>query len=309
MDVLVSSTLHSSRPRCALSALLVHNSGVETSLIVLGSGQDGGAPQLGHRTSLSPSRTASSIALIGESGAVVLLDASPDIRDQARRLLDSPLYPTGRSALLDGVFITHAHMGHYAGLLHFGREAAAVDRMPLYGTKRFIGFMAHNEPWATLLTDDHMDPIVLDHASAAIDQDIGITAIPVPHREEFTDTVALSVHVDGSPWLLYLPDIDDWPSWDNAELEISRHDVALIDATFSSPDELPDRNILSIRHPLVSETITRFEHLTRETQLVLTHINHSNPLGDPSAGITKQATAAGFSIAYDGLTISVGSRR
>lgn len=198
-------------------------------------------------------------------------------------------------------------MGHYAGLLHFGKEAAAVDRMPLYASKRFIGFMAQNEPWATLLTDNHMDPIPLDHASAAIDQDLGITAIPVPHRDEHTDTVALSVHVDGSPWLLYLPDIDDWSSWDKAELEISRHDVALIDATFSSSDELSDRNVLSIRHPLVSDTITRFGHLAQDTQLVLTHINHSNPLGDPSADITKHATAAGFSIAYDGLTISVGT--
>ncbi|MFV1969638.1 MAG: MBL fold metallo-hydrolase [Acidimicrobiia bacterium] len=279
---------------------------METSLIVLGSGQDGGAPQLGHRSSISESRTASSVAVVSASGAVVLLDASPDIRVQSRMLLESPLYPTGRESLVDSVFITHAHMGHYTGLLHFGNEAAATDRVPLFGSRRFVNFMEENEPWATLLTAGNLDPIPIDTTSITIDHTLAVAAITVPHRDEFSDTVAFSVEVDRSPWLLYLPDIDDWQSWDDAESEIARHDIAILDATFSASDELPDRDITSMRHPLVPDTIARFAHLTADTDIVLTHINHSNALGNRTATITRKATDAGFTVAYDGLTLERG---
>lgn len=275
-----------------------------TSFIVLGSGQDGGAPQLGETTLRSPRRSASSLAVISASGAVVLLDASPDIRLQVEVLLSSPLYPHGRDEFLDAVCITHAHIGHYAGLLQFGREAAATREIPLHATERFLAFVKENEPWAALLRDAHLVGVPIDNAAAVIDGDLTIAALPVPHRDEYSDTVAFSVQVRGHPWLLYLPDIDDWGAWDGAEEELARHDVALIDASFSAYDELPSREMGSIRHPLVTDTITRFRHLTTETRLILTHINHSNPLGDPIAPITDQAAAAGFRVAYDGLTIS-----
>ena len=272
----------------------------------LGAGQGGGAPRLGPRASVSGCRTASSVAVRGASGAVILLDASPDSRAQSRMLLDSPLYPTGRESLVDGVFITHAHMGHYAGLLHFGKEAAATDRVPLFGSPRFITFMEENEPWATLLTTGSLDPIPIDAARITIDHTLAVTAITVPHRDEFSDTVAFSIEADGEPWLLYLPDIDDWQSWDDAESEIARHDIALVDATFSASGELPDRDLTSIPHPLVPDTIARFTHLTTDTHIVLTHINHSNVLGNRTATITRKATDAGFTVAFDGLTLERG---
>jgi pyrroloquinoline quinone biosynthesis protein B len=246
------------------------------------------------------------MAVIAASGAVVLFDASPDIRVQSQMLLESPLYPTGRDSLVDSVFITHAHMGHYAGLLHFGKEAAAANNTPLFATHRFLTFMEGNEPWATLVDSGYLDSNPINGLNATIDTEIAITAIPVPHRDELSDTVAFSVWVKGDPWALYLPDIDDWPSWPDAEFEIARHDVVLLDATFSGPGELGGRDMRSIGHPLVVDTIERFAHLTVNTQIVLTHMNHSNPLGDPSSTITQQALDAGFTTAYDGFTSTVG---
>ncbi len=257
-------------------------------------------------SSASPHRSASSLAVIGPEGAVVLLDASPDIRLQSQALLGSDVYPTDRDTFLDGVFVTHAHMGHYAGLLHFGNEAASADHLPLFGTERFLSYIEDNEPWAALTRSGHLDPIPIDGMSAAIDSGLSIAAIAVPHRDEYSDTVALSVSVDGQPWMLYLPDIDDWSSWDDAEEEIASHEIALLDATFSSVDELPGRDVAQIRHPLVPDTLERFSHLTADTQIVLTHINHSNPLGNPAAGITQQTTAAGFTVAYDGFVSTTG---
>ncbi len=244
--------------------------------------------------------------MIAASGAVVLLDASPDIRVQSQMLLKSPRYPAGRDSLVDSVFITHAHMGHYAGLLHFGKEAAAAENTPLFATDRFLTFMKGNEPWATLFDSGHLDASPINGVKATIDTEIVINAIPVPHRDEFSDTVAFSVGVNGDPWALYLPDIDDWPSWPDAEREIARHDVVLLDATFSGRDELGGRDLGSLGHPLVADTIERFAHLTENTRIVLTHMNHSNPLGDPSAAITHQALDAGFTTAHDGFISTVG---
>lgn len=237
---------------------------------------------------------------------MALLDASPDIRVQSQMLLESPLYPPGRDSLVDSIFITHAHMGHYTGLLHFGKEALAAEHIPLFATDRFITFMERNEPWGALLNSGHLDAIPINGLTAEIDTEITITAVPVPHRDEFSDTVAFSVNVNGDPWVLYLPDIDDWPSWTDAEFEIARHDMVLMDATFSGPNELGDRDMVSIGHPLVVDTIERFAHLTANTRIVFTHMNHSNPLGNPSAAITQQALDAGFTTAHDGFTSMVG---
>ena len=84
---------------------------------------------------------------------------------------------------------------------------------------------------------------------------------------------------------------------------LAGHQVCLVDATFSSLDELPGRDLATIKHPLVPDTITRFHHLTRERTMILTHINHSNPLGVVDADITVQAHELGFTIAHDGLVI------
>lgn len=258
---------------------------------------------MGRPSSVSPQRTASCVAVIGPQGSVVLLDATPDLRSQSHRLLSSDRYPEHRETFVDGVFVTHAHMGHYGGLMHFGKEAAASDHLPVFGTERLLAYLAANEPWATLMTDGHLEPVAMDTMTATIDTHITIEAIPVPHRDEFSDAVAFSVSIDGQPWLLYLPDIDAWDLWDVASKEIARHDIALLDATFSSADELPGRDMQSIGHPLVTDTIKRFAHLTSKSNIILTHINHSNPLGTESSEITQQATEAGFTVAYDGLTL------
>lgn len=291
----------------ALLSPYCDNSRMSTSFIILGSGQDGGAPQVGHRFSVSERRSASSVAVISSEGSVVLLDATPDFRHQSHALLESDRYPADRDTFLDGVFITHAHMGHYGGLMHFGNEAAASDHLPLFGTERLLRYLNTNEPWAALIRNGHLDPIPIDGVAATIDKTLAIVAIPVPHRDEFSDTVALSVIAAARPWLLYLPDIDAWDRWDGADEEISRHDIALLDATFSSSEELPDRDMAAIGHPLVTTTIERFRHLTAETHIILTHINHSNPIGDPSAPITELATVAGFTVAYDGFTLDTGA--
>ena len=269
---------------------------MQLQLVVLGSGQDGGTPQVGSAAPTT-SRTASSIAVLADD-VRLLFDASPDLRSQFQ------LLPTvDRSGLLvDAVFITHCHMGHYTGLAQFGREAANTNQIPLYGSPSVIEVLETNEPWASLfrrgnLRAHPMDDVV--HLGR-----LSIRRIPVPHRAELSDASAFSIAVDERPWLLYLPDIDAWDDWPEAERVLSSHELCLLDATFGSPDELPGRDMSSIPHPFVEETIARFGHLTGRTMMLLGHINHSNPLNDRSSRLFRKAVAAGFVVAEDGMTIS-----
>ena len=274
------------------------NSVMTYSLLILGSGQDGGSPQVGTDGHSVFTRTASSIAVTSDDGEVLLFDPSPDLRVQYQRLVSH----CGYAPSLDAVFVTHGHMGHYAGLLHFGKEAAAADGIPLFAPGSVLDFLSENEPWATLLTEGHVLPVTMDDATATLGR-ITVSSVPVPHRAEFTGTVGFSISIDETPWIFYLPDIDGWDQWPDAEEVFSRHDVCLIDATFSSPDELPRRDMNAIGHPLVTDTIERFEHLTPDRTMILTHINHSNPLGDTNADITTQALERGFVIAHDGVVM------
>ncbi len=269
---------------------------MEIRLVVLGSGQDGGSPQLGSSGFRGPERTASSVALTTSEGLALLFDASPDLRTQYQCL---PVR-TGSAGPFDAVFITHAHTGHYTGLVHFGKEAAAASGIPLFAPDSVISYLEANQPWATLLTDGNLDAIPLDDGTATVDG-ISVEAIPVPHRAEFSSTVAYSVSVGGEPWVLYLPDIDSWDLWPDAEEQIERHEVCLLDAAFASVDELPNRDLTEIPHPLVADTIARFGHLTGSRRLVLTHINHTNEVADPSSPTALRASAAGFLVAHDGM--------
>jgi pyrroloquinoline quinone biosynthesis protein B len=273
-----------------------------SSIFVLGSGQDGGSPQVGHRIGVGPDRTASCVVVRSPNGSVAMLDASPDIRVQAQRLLGWDGYPSKRERFLDAVAITHGHMGHYAGLVHFGKEAAASRGLPLVTTPSFLEFVTSNDPWRALVAGGHLRPTPLGE-EVSIDTSMSIVGIPVPHRAEYTDTVALSVRFHGEPRFLYLPDIDAWDPWPEAESVIAEHESVLLDATFSSAQELPGRDMTVIAHPLVPDTIERFEHLAKSSQLVLGHINHSNALADPTSEIARRAADAGFLVAFDGMEL------
>ena len=265
---------------------------------ILGSGQDGGLPQAGAdhpndraaRRGEIPHRTASSVALIADAGETLLLDASVDLRTQ---LTTSGVIPTA-------IVLTHAHMGHYAGLLHLGREAWAAGGIPVWCTPAMARFLSSNAPWSDLVDLGHvvLHPVEPGGSFEWAGRRVDLWA--VPHRQEHSDTMAVSA--DG---LLYLPDIDAWDEWPEAEAVVAGHAVALLDATFWSADELPHREMSTIRHPLVPDTLERFRHLATARRMLLTHLNHTNPLCDPSAPQHRIVRDAGFEVACDGMGVEL----
>lgn len=139
-----------------------------TRVTVLGSGQDGGLPQLEsdhpHDRAASagaiPSRTTSSV-VIETDGLAPLCDVSPDVRHQVHQPIDA-------------IALTHGHMGHHAGLVQFGTEAVAVHGLPVVATPSMFGFLRANQPWAALFADGRLVPAAVP----------GVELVPVPHRGE-----------------------------------------------------------------------------------------------------------------------------
>ena len=259
---------------------------------ILGSGQDGGLPQFcadhpqdsDARAGTLLERSASSV-LVEVRGASILLDIGPDARAQWWSRIGAP----------DAIAITHAHMGHYTGLVHLGRESLSADGIRCHLTRSMLSFLEQNQPWRRLIELGNIEP---ELANPYRCEQYTMRLIPVPHRAEHTDTVALSI--DGQ--VLYLPDIDSWDEWPLAESVIASHELALLDATFWSADELPGR-LSDVPHPPVVETIERFAHL--DTSIVLTHLNHTNPLVDPTSDPSRTVSDLGWRIARDGLTIDL----
>jgi pyrroloquinoline quinone biosynthesis protein B len=271
-----------------------------TKAVILGSAQDGGSPQLGGPD--RPRRLVTSVAVIGDGGSTLLLDVSPDIREQAAGL-SHHRPPRSSGNVVDHIALTHAHMGHYTGLVQFGREAHNSEEVPTWVTASMASFLTVNQPWAQLIENRNLDlRIVEPGVVEGLGSGLSIRFVFVPHRAEMTDTVGISVN----DYLLYLPDIDSWGQWTAAEATIGSHQVALVDAAFAGLDEVPGRDLAEIPHPLVGDTLDRFAHLTGGTRIILTHLNHSNPLTDPLHPMHDEVAEAGFEVASDGQVIDFG---
>ena len=269
-----------------------------TTALVLGTAQDGGNPQLGGR-GVGPSRQVASLAVIGDAGQAIVIDVTPDVRPQPAALSGHGAYEVPTSGnVVDHVALTHAHMGHYAGLVQFGKEAHNSRGIRCWMTQSMADFLGANQPWRALFDNGNLVAKVAESFEPF--PGVSVRMVTVPHRPDFTDAVGYSINDE----LLYLPDIDGWEEWPEAEAELSRHTVALLDATFFAADELPGRDISEIPHPLVADTLERFGHL--ETRIILTHLNHSNPIAEPDSAESALVVSAGMEVAYDGMEISLG---
>lgn len=287
-------------------------------VVILGTGQDGGLPQIGcegphckaARKDPSLRRMTASL-LIEHQGGRWLIDATPDLRAQLAR---AGVYPKGegkdgrRPRLVDGIFLTHAHMGHYSGLIHLGREAYNHAEIPLYGSSRMSRYLSDNGPWSLLVENRNIRPVIVKpDESVSLAEDVEVTAFLVPHRDEYTDTFGFLIKGPNKS-VLYIPDIDKWSKWDRKiEDYIARVDVALLDGTFFADGEIPGRAMSEIPHPFIEESMSRFKSLPagERAKVVFIHLNHGNPATVKNGDAQKKITAAGMSVAEDGMVINL----
>ncbi|HIP71074.1 MAG TPA: MBL fold metallo-hydrolase [Anaerolineae bacterium] len=281
----------------------------QVTAVILGIMQDGGLPHIGCRCDrcaaayedLRQTEYAACLALVDTRQTpplVYLIDATPDIKFQLDLLADvlgaHPQRPY-RLRQPDGIFLTHGHMGHTAGLAQLGPEAMAVEGLRIFAASDLNNLLLAMPLWSPLMKRLQLTPLIPGRA-LDLAPDLQVTAVPVPHRDEWGVGTAAFVIQGPNRRLLYLPDIDNWDDWPNATRILASVDVALVDASFYSANELDGR--APVAHPLVPDTIERFAHLP--TQLALTHINHTNPILDEDSAEWTAVLASGVQIAHTG---------
>ena len=270
-------------------------------LVVLGIAQDAGHPQAGCtkaccRRELAGDAPGHRVASLGivDGEQRFLVDATPDLRRQLGQLS-----PAGR---LDGILLTHAHMGHYAGLLHLGREAMGADAVPVWAMPRMRAFLAADRPWSLLVDQGHVALRDLtDGEPVQLTERIAVTPFAVPHRDEISETVGFRIE-GPERTIVYLPDIDKWSRWDTPVEDLVRgSDLALVDGTFYGDGEVK-RDMAQIPHPFVVESLSRLGELEPgdRDKVRFIHLNHTNPLLDPASDASRAVVEAGMGVAREG---------
>ena len=270
--------------------------------LVLGIAQDGGVPQAGCRQSCCTGgrhEHVASLALVDPaSRRWWLFDATPDFPAQL-----AAVAVAAPACTLAGVFLTHAHIGHYTGLMHLGREAMGARDVPVWAMPRMRGFLATNGPWSQLVSLHNIELRSLAADSTVqLGDSLRVTPVLVPHRDEFSETVGFRLEgPHGS--IVWLPDIDKWERWDRRiEDVIAGATAAYLDGTFFDAAELPGRDMREIPHPFIVESLERFAALpaAERRRIHFIHLNHTNRAGITGSAERKRVEAAGCHIAQAG---------
>ena len=279
---------------------------LDVSLILLGTLQDAGAPQINCNKKCCQGlfeqadlvRRVSSLGLLDfNTQKKYLFDATPDISKQLHALKKAS--PIATSSIVDGIFLTHAHIGHYTGLMYLGKEAVNATEVSVFTMPKMSSFISNNGPWSQLVTNRNiaLQPLVANQA-ISLSPRLQVTPFLVPHRDEYSETVGYLIEGPHKK-ALFIPDIDKWNQWElNLATELKKVDYAFLDATFYSAKELGNRDMSQIPHPSVLETIQTLKDLSMEerAKVIFTHFNHTNPLLDITSEATKKVLALGFKI-------------
>jgi len=277
-------------------------------ITVLGIAQDAGFPQINCEKECCQSfynnheqkKLISCLGLVDNvADKKWLFDATPDMTQQIQNLKTDHL---DNGKVIDGVFLTHAHIGHYTGLMYFGFEALGGDKIPVYAMPRMKTYLETNGPWSQLVTFNNIELHELANDSTlSVSNSLKVTPILVPHRDEFSETVGYKVEGKNKS-ALFIPDIDKWQIWNkNIIDEVKKVDYAFVDASFFRDGEL-DRDMSKIPHPFTSETTTLFENESFETKnkIHFIHFNHTNPTIRDSHRLKDSIQNLGFRFAKEG---------
>lgn len=278
----------------------------KVSLIVLGTIQDAGSPHIGCKkecckalfnTSNSKRKVVSLGIVDSETNKTFLFEATPDITTQLKNLKQ---IANSEKELPDGIFLTHAHIGHYTGLMYLGKEAINASRAKVYVMPKMKTFLEENGPWSQLVNNHNIELALLQNQeSISLTATIEVTPFSVPHRDEYSETVGFKIKGPNKS-ILFIPDIDKWEKWETSIIEaISTVDYAFLDATFYDGDEINTRDISEIPHPFIIESMELFKRLplSEKQKIYFIHFNHTNP-------VLKRESEAYNTIISNGFNVS-----
>lgn len=281
---------------------------VRPFVVVLGIAQDAGYPQADCKKSCCKSaweqphcrQTVSCIAVVDPaSGQFWVVDATPDFPEQQHMVQN--MLP-GRPLKLAGIFLTHAHIGHYTGLMHLGREAMGTKAVPVHAMPRMGDFLKNNGPWSQLLALKNIELSNMQADSTVLlNERLRVTPMLVPHRDEFSETVGFRIEGPDKS-LLFIPDIDKWERWErDINALVAEVNFALLDGTFYQNGEIPGRDMSEIPHPFIEESVARFAVLPamERAKIRFIHFNHTNPVLQENSAAARRVVEQGFGLAVE----------
>jgi pyrroloquinoline quinone biosynthesis protein B len=254
-------------------------------ITVLGIAQDAGYPQAFCGKDCCEAvaqgkETRQNVTCLGivdkETQQAFMIEATPDFTEQDKILRG---YLPDKTKPLSGILLTHAHIGHYTGLMYLGREAMGAKEMPVLVMPKMKTFLENNAPWSQLvqLKNIKILPLTAD-SILCISKNISIKPLIVPHRDEFSETVGFVISSKNKR-VLFVPDIDKWSKWQRDIRQIVGDvDIALLDGTFYKNGEIPNRDMSEIPHPFIEETIDLFKNDVSKSKIRFIHFNHTNPV-------------------------------
>ena len=289
----------------------MNNNTQQPYVIILGIAQDAGYPQANCNKkccadvweNLTLTKYVSCLAIVDPiSKEQWIFDATPDIKFQLRLLeKHSKINP------INGIFLTHAHIGHYTGLMQLGREVIGTQNLPVYAMEKMSSFLKNNAPWNQLIKIKNINLITISNDSLIkLNERISILPFLVPHRDEYSETVGYKI-ITNKKTLIFIPDIDKWEDWNVDIIKLIKEvDYAFLDGTFYKNGEL-GRDMSEIPHPFVAESMELFSSLSKKDKqkIYFTHFNHTNPLLQKNSKAKKEVFKLGFNIAKQGEVINL----
>jgi pyrroloquinoline quinone biosynthesis protein B len=279
----------------------------KVSLVILGNVQDAGSPHMACTKDCckdlfenpDPNRKVVSLGLVDpENQKNYLFEATPDFTSQVKMLSDYS--GDTNKQVPDGIFLTHAHIGHYTGLMYLGKEAMNADKVPVFAMPRMKIFLRENGPWSQLVANEN---ILLrginDRFKITLTPNVRVEPFLVPHRDEYSETVGYII-TGPNKSALFIPDIDKWDKWETDIIEaVSKVDYAFLDGTFYDGAEINNRDISEIPHPFISESLESFKALSpdEKSKIYFIHFNHTNPVLIEDSQQSQEILDAGFNIA------------
>jgi pyrroloquinoline quinone biosynthesis protein B len=277
-------------------------------LVVLGTMQDAGYPHINNPKEFAETKYKKQVTSLGlvdhAVGKKWLFEATPDMPFQLNHLESQHLKSP---KIIDGIFLTHAHIGHYTGLMYFGREAMGAKQIKVFAMPKLQAFLETNGPWSQLvsLRNISIEPLKAG-ISFSISNNLTVTPFLVPHRDEFSETVGYKI-VGPHKSALFIPDINKWSLWERSlKEELKKVDYAFLDATFLADGEIP-RPMSEVPHPFIEETVSLLKNspLAIKSKIVFIHFNHSNPVLDQDNSRRKELEREGFRFATFGTVFEL----
>lgn len=276
-------------------------------LIVLGTVQDAGSPHMGCKkkcceklfSNPDPTRKVVSLGLVDPVNKKTwIIESTPDFPVQCKLIKDEA--GCSNKETPDGIFLTHAHIGHYSGLMYLGREAMNSNDVPVYAMTRMKGFLIQNGPWNQLVNIRNIKINNIDNnQTLELSNQLSITPFLVPHRDEYSETVGYLIS-SSKKKIVFIPDIDKWEKWNKDIITLVKSaDLVFIDGTFYDNSEINNRDMSEIPHPFIVESMELFKDLPSKEKAKITfiHLNHTNPLLDSTSNQRDKVLKKGFKIA------------